>query len=269
MHAHKLETLTLDFRDECLESCPELGQALACMNSIKHLSFLEKRCGERGIKVISQMQSPLSKLDIAFWDCEFHADVISALSSSASTLEVLQLYCITLQPSNVQFPRLHTLLLSDPLELDVEIMIKAFPNLVDLELQYPDADSLPDEELAAEIRMLNRQAQMTQCWTKLATVEGDLASIYALGLACHVRHLIVSMHYPREDVELPMVIADVRPLYVSLYIHEMAMERVAGFLERAPYVKTLALSVHLKYRFRAARTLVSSIAMDIIDCANP
>ncbi|KAI0358144.1 hypothetical protein OH77DRAFT_1246488 [Trametes cingulata] len=146
-------------------------------------------------------------------------DLVSHLSP---TLEVLHLQrtTIKLAAKGAQYPAIrsaHFRGIEGPPWVD--ILVHMFPNLCDtLDLGAIDYSLVDAADTQVRARRINKERQEYASWKGLDCVVGDVTSLYMLGLACPVRHLMVDALCRHLKEQLGTALQDTLPTHLKLTI---------------------------------------------------
>ncbi|KAI0705282.1 hypothetical protein C8T65DRAFT_696409 [Cerioporus squamosus] len=244
-----LETLILREAEPIL-MFDRFSSSLRATNPVKNLILLHS--GPRTCSALQSVRVPLVNLTVSFMRYNVTqwrpgdpwSHLIGALSSHAQTLETLR--CDSCPPGQAIFQPQRLLpgtstpftpVPSPPVrfgavrtlgfgfgpggQVDLASLVHTFPNVTSLELipnpfdpSTVPGNSFSGSSVDGKRAILDRD----DCWAVLTKCSGELASLYSLGIACHVADLCVWGEVQGDEtlVKLATVISTVRPKCLRL-----------------------------------------------------
>ncbi|KAI0702623.1 hypothetical protein C8Q76DRAFT_861577 [Earliella scabrosa] len=210
-HVHHLTSLTIHEADALFDSIPDAAKLFAKMRSLKHLEVAASRPTSNLLTTFKSMQSQLSSAALSFAlpdeegiQAYTTIDPFRVLACACSTLTTIRLSGVRPKASRgppMVFPRVNHLSLDsivNPVTVD---LFKAYPNLrsLDIDAVRDDLGTL-DARQAENMRVKNYLAQLQLgTWRALERVSGPAIDVLALGLACEVTTLALSMDPSQHD----------------------------------------------------------------------
>ncbi|KAI0656121.1 hypothetical protein C8Q70DRAFT_1014848 [Cubamyces menziesii] len=256
--------------DALLDCHPGLVDAFARLPRLKHLSISTR--GKACFPMLKKMRSRLVSVSLRLWRDKDDDDLdplpdmnpVTLLIHSKDTLQ--RLNCETWDAFRV-FPRNPQYLAMRHLTIDCEVLpatktlVRAYPNLTHLHINWTDLDSLtamPEYLEGLERKHLeNVQAQdRAGRWSALEEVEGSLEGIYAMGLTCKVERLLPRGVTQEADlIMLDRVVNMMCPTHLQLwtlaeYFGEGPCD-IPSILRKAASVRLKSLDVDLDFHHDA------------------
>ncbi|KAJ8494433.1 hypothetical protein ONZ51_g2301 [Trametes cubensis] len=232
-----LESLVLPHPDETYRG---LGCDGRFLTTIIRLATLRELALEEKWTPISEIlrntSSPLKNLRIhpgsittrsAAWSL-FPGDdsLFSLLQHIAPTLETLEVVkqAVSLPhspPNNLVFPAVRSVkidVLTQMGSIRTESLVQLFPALDDT-LAFYRLDLISSNvEEGREAHEINRESQLRRTWKYLDRVVGDVRLIYALGLVCPVRHLMIDGVSRHTKYQLDDILLNAHPTHLKLTV---------------------------------------------------
>ena len=200
--AIQLEDLSIDWCEELLERDNRLVPAVTSLNTLRRLRI--SSFGLLVCELLEGMHSRLRELEVDICTSDtsapaFQGDnlplthLLGTIHGQRDTLESLAVWFSfvgryeTTQPwcQALRFPRLHSLSLRMPADIDLEFLVRTFPNLrcLDATCAWYSSEAEDDSELSRrDIEDMHNENIGHSRWASLEQVSGDLDGIYALGL---------------------------------------------------------------------------------------
>lgn len=103
-----------------------------------------------------------------------------------------------------------------------------------------------------QLRPPNWQSQAVHTWPSLISLSGSVATLYVLGVRCHVAHINVSCDILRKSIDgerLSAVLADARPISLSLQLQAWEFD-VASIVQYLLPAKDSLMKLTLRIGFR-------------------
>ncbi|KAL7277305.1 hypothetical protein ACG7TL_009161 [Trametes sanguinea] len=242
-HATRLEFLELPNPGEmfaalsCFDKHPEVLEVICQLSSLRELVICNaSRCSDTD-SIVRRIRSPLRVLKInenanvltvnlgnTLW---LNPESVGALLCNlAPTLEELYLEDGNMEYppgcKGIQFPALHSVVLGPQRNaLWIEPLVHMFPALNGV-LGIGGLHCLYGMPLRAnnaeqrQIRGLNKRSQETRAWRHLDCAIGDTYTLYMLGLACRVRHLMVDRVCAHRKEQMTDILRDARPTHLKM-----------------------------------------------------
>lgn len=168
-----------------------------------------------------------------FLNCDVLFSLLQHIAPTLETLEVVaQVVSLSHNPqTNHVFPAMRSFkvdTLTRMASIRTESLIQLFPALdgtLAFYSLYPTPNSVEEGREAHE---LNRASQMRRTWKSLDRVVGDVRLIYALGLVCPVRHLMIDGVSRHTKYQLDDILLNARPTHLKLTLD---LARGIGVLE--------------------------------------
>lgn len=196
---------------------PAVYRALVALPALEYLDLQSCRDSKA---VLTQLQSPVRRLLLDFKGRE--EDIVTMLSNFSHTLEDLAVYSIALcksVSSDLHYRNVTSLMLFFVPKMQLSILIPAFPNLERLHMSRTDhCCPDPDIETWHAENLSFQQERPDQTW-RLSSLEGDVASLYTLGLQTAVPTVTVTgLEVDDEDDSglLKAILTPLRPLSLSV-----------------------------------------------------
>lgn len=197
---------------------PAAYQALVTLSALESLDLDDCEDPEDELRIVlAQLHSPLTdlKIQISVED----GDIIAALSSFQHTLErvsVSEASVCRAIPADFSYPNLTHLELASMSQIQLSVLVPAFPNLKHLSIKHPEA--FEDFEL---LRTRNQQFQQdhpNQVW-RLSSLSGAVGALYALGLHKMVPTVTITSFaafLPSQVIQFQAILTHLRPLVLSV-----------------------------------------------------
>ncbi|KAH9895571.1 hypothetical protein C8Q73DRAFT_789369 [Cubamyces lactineus] len=256
--------------DALLDCHPGLVDAFARLPRLKHLSVATR--GKACFPMLRKMRSRLVSVSLRLWHDKDDDDLdplpdmnpVTLLIHSKDTLQRLQ--CDTWDAFRVfagspQYLAMRHLMIDCEALPATTTLVRAYPNLTHLQINWTDLDSLtamPQYLEALERKHLeNVQAQnRAGRWAALEEVEGSLEAIYAMGLTCKVERLLPRGVTQEADlIMLDRVVNVMCPTHLQLwtlaeYFGEGPCD-VPSILQKAVSMRLKSLDIDLDFQHNA------------------
>lgn len=218
--AYNLRTLYLDCRHDFLDLNTDLRGALASLNSLHDVTFVN--VDDVALKVLEQMKSPVQNAKIEYTyeeEVPEGSSALSALSGFTNSLQGLRLCYLSAFRTPLCFPHVHTLEIETnaPTFL-LRNLTDAFPNLAHLAMYCGFDERFGLDE---GLRQLNEMHPPQRPWNTLESLFCDAELVYNLAIQCHVRRwesASVALSRPKDVALFHKCMRAIRPtaLDVSL-----------------------------------------------------
>ncbi|OCH88467.1 hypothetical protein OBBRIDRAFT_805368 [Obba rivulosa] len=216
-----------------------LQRAICALPYLKTLVLRE--ASERAGTLLNGISSGITELALHTTGTTAGQDAAPYLNKFWSTLVTVQLYRTDLRAASTIFPRLKRLLLEETHVRDVRPLIVAFPEVLELRFEAALGNTKADEGKVETTRAENRAAQVNEdgategeqvsfghTWPGLEHVQGDIESLYMLGLRCPIRNLYLHTLTTWNQGKLRALLDDGLPEFLSVdivlrdyYIHKL------------------------------------------------
>ncbi|OSD01506.1 hypothetical protein PYCCODRAFT_1436443 [Trametes coccinea BRFM310] len=239
-HASRLEFLELPNPRDMFAALswsgehPEVLEAICQLSSLRDLVIDGDWCSVADT-IVRRIRSPLRVLKINANALTFDSSdtwwlnpesIGALLYNLASTLKELYLEKGNMEYppgcKGIQFPVMHSVILgpqSGALWMDTFVhMFPALNGVLDIgDLRDFEGASLRGNNAEQRrIRGLNKRSQETRAWRHLDCAIGDTYTLYMLGLACRVRHLMVDRVCAHRKEQMTDILRDARPTHLKM-----------------------------------------------------
>ena len=214
-HATGLERLTLASCDDLLSS-DDIATALAGLTSITEL--VVRDCDTVVVGMVKQMKSPVTKASIQLngqMD-EDESNPIPMLAPFQHSLRKLYLWEPQLlsgddEVKSIVFPELAQLDVVFWNNVELEPMLRAFPNVKRFSVGLQGYDDGGLEEDKDEIREKNESAQEETQWEDMEYIQGDPISLYITALKTEVARLDIRMGWEADAETISGILEHAHP----------------------------------------------------------
>ncbi len=221
----------INFRDRLhalVQAEPELPAAVAALSTLEslHLGGIDRRGLEGLVGLKSRLKHAVISVELELAsDVEGH-DVARLLQSSRMTLRSVSfsaVYDPIPSPSPPCFAHVRHLSLEYTRTLVTSNLVAAFPNVEKLEASWlvlTTMDYIEDAVLDHHRAQNIISQQERGAWRSLRSFHGSLASLYVLGLTCHVPFVCVNTD-ENEGFDLRWaraIVADTQPTHLTFDI---------------------------------------------------
>lgn len=248
-HATQLETLSLS-DGEILEIDQHVGDAFVQMKSLRVLKIGD--FSTQTIELLAKMQTPLVCIHANFTRSIFdRVDPVPILAPFRDSLRHVAVTWVDFTSSETQFPHVVSLDTELCAPEGLEEIVQCFPNLQELYMDTGGEELWNDSEIE-ELRPPNWQSQAVHTWPSLSSLSGSVATLYVLGVRCHVTHIDVSCDILRKPIDgerLAAVLIDARPMSLSLQLQAWEFD-VASLVQYLLPAKDSLVKLTLRIRFR-------------------
>ncbi|GJE88066.1 hypothetical protein PsYK624_041490 [Phanerochaete sordida] len=248
-HATQLETLSLS-DGEILEVDQHVGDAFVQMKSLRVLKIGD--FSTQTIGLLAKMQTPLVCIHANFTRSIFdRVDPVPILAPFSDSLRHVAVTWVDFTSSETQFPHVVSLDTELCAPEGLEEIVQCFPNLQELYMDTGGEELWSNSEIE-ELRPPNWQSQAVHTWPSLSSLSGSVATLYVLGVRCHVAHIDVSCDILRKPIDgerLAAVLIDARPISLSLQLQAWELD-VASLVQYLLPAKDSLVKLTLRIRFR-------------------
>lgn len=197
-----------------------LEDALSTLPNLQAISFNSRGyelATSATARVLKRLASPVRVLDLRYPDTSSQ-NLLDILRNFASTLEHIALYDLTLKSDAIVYPRLKSVQLwgmsGEEISESISSLIVGAPKLNTINLQCRgclNIEEVRDSSILAQ--------QRHQPWHILDSVQGNLTALYALGIQCRARAVILQSSV-LDSVEhcrhMKCVLQEMRPSTLSM-----------------------------------------------------
>lgn len=237
--AQDLRTMTIHNINQLFLLENGLSDALSGLKGITELNLLWPSFPV--FQAIEKMESPVKRLNVDFY--AYNRQLVNPLPRIAnfrSNLEEVSLSFVKFPPTfdlekDSVFPKVLKLYIKHSPLTPLDPLVRSFPNVRSLTIfMFHHPDILSDKE-TNQRRESNRTTQLRQSWSDLHHFEGDLLSLYILGLRDMIVHDVSIMNVTTPVLQFIPILVDIRPSRLSLSIttRECKMATFSQYFGRA------------------------------------
>ncbi|CAL1697598.1 unnamed protein product [Somion occarium] len=248
-----LKTFSASDSEKLVKRVPDMVDTL---DMLPHLTELELwSAGNCAIQLLKQLSRKLVILSASL----VNSTPIDIPYLTLPRLEQLTLHSIGLQDWEGSFPSLRRLVLEVDAVYDCTLsnLAHLFPRLQNLVLhRHHTVHNLNQVQLWRQENE-RQHASISQLWSELDEVEGDLANIFALAIPCPIRKLRLSeciLDHPQSFIWLTTLIADCQPNCLSFDIKTDRLDlnifaQCDGLVAAAPHLNSFQMIIRFCNNF--------------------
>lgn len=170
----------------------------------------------RTLKLLKKMQVLLESIDATF---THRVDPVPVFARFKDSLRTMSLTYVESASTKVQYPHVVSVSADLCASMEVEPLVRCFPNLQDLGMHISQEEEDMEDNEIEEIPLSNLASQARGTWPLLHQLSGTPLELYMLGIRCRVDQVNATCEILSLIVDgrrLGAVLADVRPTSLSI-----------------------------------------------------